>query len=344
MDLLAVLCLVFVALHLHYPGKGQWFRPDGLGKTHTDALKGFAAVFIVLGHLSLTVNAGILLPWLRQVGLFAVTVFFALSGYGLVVSYERSEYSLKNYWRKRVFTVVLPYAVFTVLYVIVRLLLGEQVTPASVALSFVNGTPVVKYSWFVETILLYYCAFYAAARLAGKDTSLLCFLMLLFTVGYVLVMKKLGFDSFWYNTALSFVIGMRWACRREAIAEALRTHGAVYIPGLWLLFGCFFYCTRVLWLWGELGEILVTSAFVIAVLALQYVFPARSCRVTRFLGDISFELYLSHGAILMLASRSAFLIAHPLCFGLTVYAGAIASGWLLHLAFRALRARLETSK
>lgn len=302
MDVLAVLCLLFVAFGLHYPRKGQWFRADGLGREHTDALKGFAALFIVLGHLSLTLNVGHLLPWLRQVGMFAVTVFFALSGYGLVLSYERAGFTLPHYWRKRLLTVILPYGVFTVLYVIVRLCLGEQVTPASVALSFVNGTPMVKYSWFVETILLYYCAFYAAARLAGKDTSLLCFLMLLFTVGYVLVMKKLGFDSFWYNTALCFVLGMCWACRREAITEALRSHGAVYILGLCGLFACFFYCTRILWLWGELGEILVTSAFALAVLALQYVFPARSSRVTRFLGDISFELYLSHGAVIMLAS------------------------------------------
>ena len=340
MDIAALLCLLFILLNIEYPNKEKRFADDALAKERTNALKAFAAILIVLGHLGLTVKSGITAPVLKQTGLFVVTIFFALSGFGLVKSYKSADYKLTGYWKKRLLTVLLPYAIFTVIYVIVRGALGEDISVKSVALSFVNGTPMVKYSWFVEVIILCYAAFWLSAKIAKDDVGLMCFLMTVFTAVFCLGMKKLDFDSFWYNTAISFTIGMLWAHKDEEIEAAIKKHLSVYILGTAFIFICFVYCTRILWWWGDLGETLVTSVFVILVLLLQYLVPAKSNRVTQFIGDISFEMYMSHGAFIMLLWPVPFFKANPLLFGLAVFAGAIITAWLMHTAIGAIKKAL----
>lgn len=340
MDIIALLCVLFILLNIQYPKRGSIFHDDALQKNRTNALKGFAAILIVLGHLGLTVQSGASLPILKQTGMFVVTIFFALSGYGLVLSYKASSCKLMGYWKKRLLTVILPYAIFTVIYILVRMYLGESISAKSVAMSFVNGTPLVRYSWFVEVIIVCYAAFWVLAKLAKDDVSFMCFGMTVFTVIFCLGMKKLGFESFWYNTVISFTIGMLWANNRRDFAEKLKKHLIAYLLGTLLIFACIVYCTRVLWWWGDLGEMLVTSVFVIFVLMLQYLVPARSNAVTRFIGDISFEMYMSHGAFIMLLWPLPFFKANPLIFGIAVYVGSILTAWLMHMLIGAIKKTL----
>ena len=337
MDIVALLCLLFILVNIEYPRRNKNFCCDVMKKERTNALKGFAAILIVLGHLGLTVHSGITFPILKQTGMFVVTIFFALSGYGLVLSYKSADCGLIGYWKKRLLTVVLPYAVFTVIYIITRGAAGEEVGVKAVALSFVNGTPMVKYSWFVEVIIVCYAAFWLSAKAAKDDIGFMCFLMTAFTVAFFLVMKKLDFESFWYNTVLSFVIGMLWAHKNKEIADALNKHLLMYILGTALMFACIVYCTRVLWWWGDLGETLVTSVFVVLVLILQYLVPAKSNAVTKYIGDISFEMYMSHGAFIMLLWPIQFFKDNPLLFGLAVFAGSIAMAWIMHTAIDTIR-------
>ena len=337
MDIVALLCLLFIFFNIEYPRRNKSFCSDAMKKERTNALKGFAAILIILGHLGLTVHSGITLPILKQTGMFVVTIFFALSGYGLVLSYKSADCSLPGYWKKRLLTVVLPYAVFTMIYIIIRSAAGEDVGLKAVALSFVNGTPMVKYSWFVEVIIVCYAAFWLSAKAAKDDIGFMCFLMTVFTVAFFLVMKKLNYESFWYNTVLSFVIGMLWAHKNKEIADALNKHLLMYILGIALMFVCIVYCTRVLWWWGDLGETLVTTVFVVLVLMLQYLVPAKSNAATKFIGDISFEMYMSHGAFIMLLWPLPFFKANPIVFGIAVYAGAIIMAWLMHLVIEAIK-------
>lgn len=59
MDVIALLCVLFILLNIQYPKRGSVFHDDALQKNRTNALKGFAAILIVLGHLGLTVQSGI---------------------------------------------------------------------------------------------------------------------------------------------------------------------------------------------------------------------------------------------------------------------------------------------
>lgn len=337
MDVIALLCVLFILVNIQYPKRGSVFHEDALQKNRTNALKAFAAILIVLGHLGLTVQSGISAPVLKQTGMFVVTIFFALSGYGLVLSYKASGCKLKGYWKKRLLTVILPYAIFTVIYIFIRMYLGENISGKSVALSFVNGTPMVRYSWFIEVIIVCYAVFWLLAKLAKDDVSFMCFGMTVFTVLFCLGMKKLGFESFWYNTTISFAIGMLWANNRRDFAEKLKKHLPAYLLGTLIIFACTVYCARILWWWGDLGEMLVTSVFVILVLMLQYLVPARSNAVTKFIGDISFELYMSHGAFIMLLWPRPFFKANPIAFGIAVFVCSIITAWLMHLLIGSIK-------
>ena len=331
MDVIALICVLFILLNIEYPKKDSRFFGDALARERTDALKGFAALLIVLGHLGQTVHGGASFPVLRHLGLFTVTVFFALSGYGLVLSYKRKGCRLSGFWKKRLLTVVLPYAIFTILYILVRVYLGEDVSVKSILLSFVNGTPLVRYSWFVEVIIVIYAAFWVSGKLAKDDLSLLCFMMTVFIAVFCIGMKKLGFEIYWYSTAMSFIVGMLWAHKSGEITRELKEHLPMYLVGMFTVLVPLVYCNRVLWMWDDLGEELVTTVFVIFVLMLQYLVPAKSNTVTRFIGDISFELYMSHGAFIMLLWPMQFFKENPLIFCLAVYFGAGVTAWLMHI-------------
>ena len=72
---------------------------------------------------------------------------------------------------------ILPHLLLCMVAVMLRVLMKEAVSVKGIFLSFVNGHPLIPYSWFILSIAIFYLAFYLAALLAKKDLSLLLVLV-----------------------------------------------------------------------------------------------------------------------------------------------------------------------
>src|SRR3954449_2965516 len=101
-----------------------------------EALRGFAAIYVVIYHLLMPVKlqvAGFDLLFLFRFGQEAVILFFLLSGFVIKYSFERSkDKSFKSYFLKRFTRIYIPLIFILVLsYVLQSIVAGKLNDPAT---------------------------------------------------------------------------------------------------------------------------------------------------------------------------------------------------------------------
>lgn len=332
MDVFLLLFLIVCFMGAKLAPRGQIFNESGLDRNHTTAIRGLLCVLIVLDHSSLLTGLGYSASLLKRAGPYVVCLFYALSAYGLLASYEKNGYSLKGFWKKRFTGTILPYLLLYLVAIAIRLLVKEQVTVKSVLLSFVNGHPLVLYSWFILTIVVFYAVFWLAALLAKRDIALLTVLISFALMAYVFAARKLGYEEFWYNAAWGFPLGLVWQRRQKHAAAVFHRHPWVYlaIAGAvsfwWIAIAEYFF-----W-FGYLSRLCATLSISVFVLLLMFKLKIGN-PVLRLWGRCSLEIYLIHG--LLVTALTAFLTPteQPYLFVGLLLIGTILSAWGFHSVY-----------
>lgn len=129
-----------------------------MDRGHTTILKAIAIIMVVWGH----VGAMMGVPNIQFVGGVGVSLFLICSGYGLFSSYKSNVekygefHGLKDYWKKKVIKVVIPYWVVEIFGLS---LVGE--TDVSVVIKdlfFI--TPATSYGWYMQYLMICYILFW----------------------------------------------------------------------------------------------------------------------------------------------------------------------------------------
>lgn len=162
-------------------------RQSPLAQEQTTQLKGAAMLLVVFGHFWTHVAAAN--PWPVLAG-ESVAVFLMLSGYGLTRSQLRNRLGFREFFRRRVRRMMVPYWAATVLILCLDwLLLDRTLSLKELLLTFagINQSETLRHldyvRWYVTFQLFWYCAFiavfsrvsprHAVAVLAGIATVLL---------------------------------------------------------------------------------------------------------------------------------------------------------------------------
>lgn len=335
MDVFLILLLLVVIIGMKIAPKGTIFNDVGLDKDHTAALRGFLCVLIVLDHSSLLTGCGYSVVVLKRAGPYVVALFYALSAYGLMSSYVKSGFSLKGFWKKRLLGTILPYLLFSLFAVILRWFIKEPVSVKGILLSFVNGHPLVLYSWFIVTIIAFYVVFYLSALLAKKDTRLLTVLVGFFLFFFVFGMQKLDFEDFWFNAAWAFPLGLCWKLIYSRISGIFRKHPLIHLSLSGLIAAWWIAIAEYYFWFGYLARLCSTLAVCIFVLLLMFKLKIGN-PVLRFWGKISLEIYLCHGLLVTLLSSFLSPTKYPYFFVAILLSGSILLAWLLSLLFGAI--------
>lgn len=150
--------------------KKDQFHEDSTSLETMKSLRGFAAIGVILHHisqegafqwasggynkpgeLSIFVNAGFLF----------VAIFFFCSGYGLIKSLETKPDYLNGFMKKRVLkTLVIPYYVSILIYGIARFASGEKLPVAQWITNILGFTMMNEYAWYPIIAAILYTAFY----------------------------------------------------------------------------------------------------------------------------------------------------------------------------------------
>ena len=136
-----------------------------LSRTNTQALKGFAAIGIIVFHIIWGFHIS---PLFNMWGAFLVTMFLILSGYGIEESFRVN--GLDCYWRKRLDKVVLPFVFFVCAYnyVFSFLFPGEAMHKCLDELLYIS--PIF---WFIFFILKCYAVYWIGTRFMGERLRLI---------------------------------------------------------------------------------------------------------------------------------------------------------------------------
>ena len=361
------LVLVLLFWGSKWMGRGQW--NDGyFSLSQSKAWQGFFAVCILLHHTAQKTCAHWLpkryiipgLEFFAPIGYFFVAVFFVCSGYGLYRSWKTKENYLHGFVKKRVLPLVVTFYVTELLFLAVRLIMGEKMSTQQIIYDVIGLQQANPNAWFVMALPIFYMAFYFSFRLFKKEALALTSLTVLILC-WVLIGCACDHNDWWmkgewwYNTALFFPLGLFFAKFEQRIVTGVKKHYVIYmVLAVVLGYGLYrwseitqntfsYYCEWV----PSLGERTLrrfVCAFSQHAAALPFVFFTIMLglkvrignKALRFMSGITLEFYLIHGLFVDLFGfnffdvlPSLYYIKNVFLYVLVVAACALPSALLL---------------
>ena len=290
---LFVMCIIILWLWTVVKKK----RPNEFGKEKVFPLKGILAVLIVLHHLTYEIETPFLQSF-RSWGAPIVSIFFFISGYGLMTSFKnKGKQYLSGFIKHRMFdAVILPFLIALFLYRCIATQLPNVVN--SVLLLVTKGITTLPHSWFVFAILMFYVVFYLSCKISERRSIL--FLLTLSSITYSIITWRLGYDRCWYITALAFPTGAFFAYHGEAyLKSSFRWTN-------WVIPICLTFISGLYLLHNEVGYMLtyvLLPLMVISLCSLLNVERLAKVEIIRLLSGISYEIYLCHGIAIFLLNK-----------------------------------------
>ena len=295
-------------------------------------LRGVAILLVLLGHTKIV----------RMGGAGGVALFLILSGYGLNCSCE--QHGLKDYWRRRVQKVWLPYFFVGVLDVFLLKPRGAGAVLCTLT-GLDLGLIADKTMWYLSYIFFWYLAYYVLTRLfggfPGQKRRIFIIAGLLLACVPCVLLSGLGF---WYAGSLSkayflcFPLGVGMSvCREIRASRTLRT-------AFWtaVLLGCAVYLCLLYLNIINLTYLtaMATAGAAIAVLQLIPVGGILKSALLR-VGAYSYPLYLFEGLFLLRWTDWVTAMPAKWMADLAFFAASAAAAVLYWKLYRALEKRLS---
>lgn len=272
------------------PGKYQW-----MDRNYTTAIKGFSILTVVWAHSGGRLSVG----GIQFIAGIGVALFLMCSGYGLEISYQKN--GLKDFWRKRLWCVCLPFW----LVELIGLLVTDNFSIKTYLLDFCFLKPATGYGWFMGYIVICYLIFYVVKRLTKDSKKQMIILFGAFAVWFLLESVYFANPNMPFLRArqmLSFPSGILLALNKDKIERILtKTKSVLILMGggtMCLLFMAITQLSAVKslsYMVSNTMALLTCLPMAIGIIAIgktvSGLFENRMLAVT---GMISYEIYLVH--------------------------------------------------
>ncbi len=238
--------------------KTRTFHKDFMSLDATKSLRGFAAIGVILHHISQEQafqNAHELGIFLNA-GYYCVSIFFFCSGYGLIKNLNQKSDYMKGFLKKRLPVILIPYYVSALVYFIYRFFICKEKMPIMQIITGLLGlTMMNEYAWYPVILFILYLAFYLLFRKDDCKSDrngrfFIMFLVIVFLGAVFCVnghfawwakdgawwfngesvnenwwMKEkvlLMSGEWWVNSAIAFLVGLIVADKEEKIVPFLQ--------------------------------------------------------------------------------------------------------------------------
>lgn len=300
--------------------KKKTFHEDFLDYPVMKGLQGFAAMAVILHHVTQTVtqygqhDKGII-NILVDAGVLFTGLFFFCSGYGLMTSLLKKEDYLKGFIRKRLPAVLVPFYVCNLLFIVTNLIMGYKAEPLDIVTYIIGIVLMNDQMWFIVELAILYLAFFLIFRKRKSDAHALC-LMAVFMVIMTVVSLLLGHDDlpdtlglwfygeWWYNTTWLFFIGLLVAKYKAKVVAFAQKHYVWLLPSMLAAFiGLSMATTYMLrhmgyWTSSDLDKFItlpvqcsMVITFVLALFLISMKVQFKNCALS-FFGTLALEIYL----------------------------------------------------
>lgn len=288
-------------------------------------IRALLAILIVVGHFS---YFGVVeLTFLRVLAPVCVSIFLFISGYGLMVSYQKNGNAyLDTYLQKRILKIVLPAILVSLLHLLLCGNGGIGLLERA-RLIVTKGATLLPHYWFVWAILYDYLVFWCSFRwLSGTRPR---YAIVLLSIGFTIVTALTGFDRCWWICSLAFPAGVLFAAHEPGIFSFCGSKTTNY----WLLLVLFSLAFAGLYFSGKLICRVLCYVFITLVAALvisRIPLDVMKLPVLRWTGTISYEVYLIHiTAMAFLRGEHLYISSNPL-FVAAVLCVTVAAAYGIH--------------
>lgn len=176
------------------------FNDDFMSLNKTKALRGIAAVGVILHHISQQqiFQKTNTLSFFREIGIYFVAIFFFCSGYGLIKSFMTKENYFKGFIKNRILkTLVVPFYINTILYVLVFFFVLKFQYPLAQWICGALGIFMINdYAWFPIVLTLLYFAFYFIYK--NIKNRKVCNLIMFFVIVFFCAWFCVGGHMAWW--------------------------------------------------------------------------------------------------------------------------------------------------
>ena len=276
---------------------------DYLSNKSTKSLKGLLALLIIFHHISQKVTTGENFSNFEYMGRYIVALFFFLSGYGLYFQYSNNANYMKNFLRKRLVRIFIPFYFFIVIYVIYRATLGEVINVDFFLSFWKDHSNIIYNGWFINSIIVLYVIFYIS--FVRKDSKTSFYILIVLTLVYIFWKTYQDHGDWEYVSIMAFLLGIFWMKNRGLIEKCIENNYFIFLVLFSVLMYIFHHyevimknigITNKYVYYGIVGNI-CTMVFVVYFLLLTNKLNF-SNKYLDFLGDISFEIYMIHGLVM----------------------------------------------
>lgn len=305
-------------------GRRELFQFD---RSATVPLRGLMVLLVVFAHLTIRgIDPAGVFGWFMWQNA-AVAVFFFMSGYGQMCALKSRPGYLRGMIGRTMRKLFVPFMILLSCVIAEEFIIREGLDFGRMFARSKSGDfLLVPHSWYVVVLVILTIAFSCFARMmkGGHLILVICAVILglggLFKVG-------LHLPRWWWLSLHAYPIGMAFCCYEERIRLVIEKKTWMYVAA-----GLFFFAVCILTGVFRFNAIeAVMRGMIGPIVALGfYVLPIpRGCRILSFIGMISLELYLCHGAV-----RNWMLNASPdgmrTVVGLTSVGVAVLVAWLVH--------------
>ena len=282
-------------------------------KSQTIVIKGIAILLVVLCHVG-----GTFTRIMTPLGGIGVSLFLIVSAYGLEKSYLKK--GLHAYWRKRVVTVFLPYALCEG----IALLAGAyKISFLDFLLDVTLLKPLFTLGWYLNYLLLWYIVFWIIHKISYLNKyrvfsfGLVAITFLIYfnfnspirfeqSFAFFLGIVLANYDEILYRTVAKLdkrsVKKYETVCKLYCVVFLLVAIGLLGIKQLSIVRQGFPQCMKVLDLFIKF---FASTGILGSVLMLEKYWGIFKCTKICYssiyrLGNVAFELYLIHGYFLFI--------------------------------------------
>ena len=182
-------------------GKKDEFNEDFTSLDSMKSLRGFAAMGVILHHISQEYffqEEGILSPFVNA-GAYFVAIFFFCSGYGLIKSFDSKKDYLKGFIRKRIVrTIVVPFYVNILIYGLLKFIVKFPHEGVQWVTNLLGVTMMNRYAWFPIVLGLLYLVFYLCFRYIRKRPVSFV-IIFIFMIAMAMLFCFEGHIAWWYG-------------------------------------------------------------------------------------------------------------------------------------------------
>ena len=232
--LCGVVLMCGVVLNLCY-GVKYGKNPDYLSKKQTTAIKGIFVLLVFFGHITQYITMGSAYERIvTSIGQLVVVMFLFYSGYGImcqIMTKNDMGGYIKGFLKRRLLPIWQQFAFCVMLYLLLAVAMGkaQEYSIAQILLAFTGWTSIGNSNWFMfDTFILYLLIYVSFAHLDDKKTilnGLIVFSLLASVFAVTLYCLK---EPYWWNTVLSFPLGMWYGYYKEKIDQFLFNNNRRY--------------------------------------------------------------------------------------------------------------------